>query len=64
MFSSIKLNSYDLFLSELRQFFAQKQFFFNFFFFWGGGVGGGALPHLPAPACASMTGGVLGKSCP
>ena len=63
MFNSIKLNSYDLFLSELRQFFAQKQFFFIFIFiiFFGGE---GALPHLPAPACASMTGGVLGKSCP
>ena len=63
MFNSIKLNSYDLFLSELRQFFAQKQIFFIFIFIFFFG-GEGALPHLPARACASMTGGVLGKSCP
>ena len=66
MFNSIKLNSHGLFSSELRQFFAQKTKLFLIFFLWGGGEGGvgGRLPHLPAPARASMTGGVLGKSCP
>ena len=64
MFNSIQLNSHGLFSSELRQFFAQKTKLFKIFFCGGGGRVGGRLPHLPAPARASMAGGVLGKSCP